>query len=333
MRTTALLFVVLFAIIFMHTGYGKPLSEQQVPKDVVEKIQNDVTEIRRDQLNYKIEKDLLKETYSSNLQTINIVITIVLGVFSIIGFFGIRSIGGLKKEYSDELKELIKLREQLVSQMGDILREQADAKKKYNEVASVNEKQEKRLEVLEIQEKAGSLLNARNYIRALDYLSVGLSTNPDDLLLLKMKLRALAGINQPLQAIEVGERILELEPNDISTIQNLSEAYLLSERINDYDSLKAKYESILRKAGDGSYIAFFDALRGVITEDITAVKKSIAEYINRAPSGMSVRLPDWDYSEVKTYLKNKQQSQGMALFMEFLKLLQGEIEPKVIKLD
>jgi hypothetical protein len=26
--------------------------------------------VRRDQLNYKIEKDLLKETYSSNLQTI-----------------------------------------------------------------------------------------------------------------------------------------------------------------------------------------------------------------------------------------------------------------------
>lgn len=328
MRTRLLLFFVITGILFMPVGYGKSITDPQV-----EKLQNDVTEIRRDQLNYKIEKDLLKETYSSNLHTINIIITVVLGVFTLLGFFGIRSIGVLKKEYSDELKELIKIREQLISQMGNIIREQEDAKKKYTEVASVNEKQEKRLEVLEIQEKAGSLLNARNYIRALDYLSVGLSTNPDDLLLLKMKLRALAGINQPLQAVEVGERILELEPNDISTIINLSEAYLLSERINDYDSLKAKYEPFLRKEGEGSYIAFFDGLRGVITEDITAVKKSIADYINRAPSGITERMPGWDYSEVKTYLKDKLQSQGMVLFMEFLKVLQGNMEPKDIKFD
>ena len=55
-------------------------------------LEDQFKEIRRDELNYQIEKDLLKETYSSNLQTLNLVLTIVLGLFSIIGFLGIRDI-------------------------------------------------------------------------------------------------------------------------------------------------------------------------------------------------------------------------------------------------
>ena len=333
MRSMALLFVVFSGIIFMPAGYCKPASDSQVGRDAVEKLQNDVTEIRRDQLNYKIEKDLLKETYSSNLQTINILITVVLGVFTLLGFFGVRTIGALRKEYSDELKELAKTREQLVSQMGEITREQEEAKKKYTEVASVNDQQEKRLQVLEIQEKADKLLRAGNFIRALDYLSVGLSTSPDDLILLQMKLNALSGINQYSQAIEVGERILALEPNNIHAIQNICEAYLVSERLKEYETLKAKYEEILRKIGDGASIAFFEALRGVVTADVTVVKNSIAEYVRKASPGLSERIPGWRYSEVMGYLKDKEQSPAKVLFMEFLLVLQGQKDTKDIKLE
>jgi hypothetical protein len=52
----------------------------------IQKLEDNVSEVRRDQLNYKIEKDLLKETFSSNYQTINIVLAIVLGIFTIVGF-------------------------------------------------------------------------------------------------------------------------------------------------------------------------------------------------------------------------------------------------------
>jgi hypothetical protein len=52
-------------------------------------LERSVKEVRRDQLNYKIERDLLKETNSSNIQTINIVIAIVLSIFSVLGFLGV----------------------------------------------------------------------------------------------------------------------------------------------------------------------------------------------------------------------------------------------------
>lgn len=58
------------------------------------------------QINYKIEKDLLKETYSNNYERINTVITFVLGLIGVIGFVGIKDIGSIKKEYESELKSL-----------------------------------------------------------------------------------------------------------------------------------------------------------------------------------------------------------------------------------
>ena len=65
--------------------------------------------ISGDRINYRIEKDLLKEAYSSNLQTINMVITFVLGVFAFLGYLGIRDISTIKKEYLLELSKLLSL--------------------------------------------------------------------------------------------------------------------------------------------------------------------------------------------------------------------------------
>ena len=67
-----------------------------------------VTEFRlkrqeNNEQNYKLEKDLLKETYSNNYERINIVITIILGVIGILGYLGIRDISSIKKEYEKEL--------------------------------------------------------------------------------------------------------------------------------------------------------------------------------------------------------------------------------------
>src|SRR5437764_14025284 len=67
----------------------------QTDQEQLRRLADAVTEVRRDQLNYQIERDLLKETYGSNLQTINLVLTIVLGAFAVIGYLGVRSIGTL----------------------------------------------------------------------------------------------------------------------------------------------------------------------------------------------------------------------------------------------
>jgi hypothetical protein len=89
------------------TGQSKESENENVSNETrISALEVQLKEIRRDQLNYQIEKDLLKETYSTNLQSINTTLTIVLGLFSIIGFLGINNIQTIKKEYLSELEKL-----------------------------------------------------------------------------------------------------------------------------------------------------------------------------------------------------------------------------------
>ncbi|HEY1047976.1 MAG TPA: hypothetical protein VGF79_16160, partial [Bacteroidia bacterium] len=75
-------------------------------------IERNVKQIETNQLNYKIEKDLLKETYSNNYERINLIITIVLALIAILGALGIKDINNIQKNYKLELERLNNLRDE-----------------------------------------------------------------------------------------------------------------------------------------------------------------------------------------------------------------------------
>lgn len=91
------------------TQASNPQPSLQDIREHLGRIEDAMKEVKRDELNYRMEKDLLKEAYASNLQTINTVITIVLGMFTVIGFLGVKSILQLQQAYRDKLDELSKL--------------------------------------------------------------------------------------------------------------------------------------------------------------------------------------------------------------------------------
>ncbi|MDP2861618.1 MAG: hypothetical protein Q8N95_02375, partial [Desulfobacterales bacterium] len=138
-KTLILLFVFLIGIMFNLCNASEK-NEKQLPKSIqlIDKLQSDLQlikdalqEVRRDQLNYRIEKDLLKETYSSYIQMINIVITIILGVFTIIGFLGVRNISAINKKFQEELSGLKKLRVNYEQKFIEIKTEQDINKDKF----------------------------------------------------------------------------------------------------------------------------------------------------------------------------------------------------------
>ena len=53
-------------------------------------LEHKVKIIDNNQLNYKIEKDLLKDTYSNNYETISIVIAIFAAIFGVMAYVGFR---------------------------------------------------------------------------------------------------------------------------------------------------------------------------------------------------------------------------------------------------
>lgn len=63
--------------------------------------------LENSQDNYKIEKELLEKVYSANYDKMNFVLAAVFGVFTVIGFFQVRSVNELKNKYEAELKSLI----------------------------------------------------------------------------------------------------------------------------------------------------------------------------------------------------------------------------------
>ena len=78
--------IIIYSLLFSLNAQKADSSANEKLENELKKLSDQVTEVRRDQLNYQIEKDLLKETYSSNMDTINIVIAIILAIFGIIGF-------------------------------------------------------------------------------------------------------------------------------------------------------------------------------------------------------------------------------------------------------
>jgi tetratricopeptide (TPR) repeat protein len=161
----------------------------------LDRIENSLTEVRRDQLNYKLEKDLLKEAFSSNYQTVNIVLAIVLGVFSVIGFLGIRDIGAIKKEYLAELERVNSLRNDLEVKVKQIGEQQERVQNDYLEIVKTNEEQSRRIKVLELQEKISSLMQTNNFQRALEYVTVALDLDRDNTILLEQKATSLWKLN------------------------------------------------------------------------------------------------------------------------------------------
>jgi hypothetical protein len=125
------------------------------------RLANSVAEVRRDELNYQIERDLLKETYSSNLQTINMVIAFVFGfatvIISLLGYFGLKSIREIRGDFVRELSEFRSSRSDLEQRLGDLMHRATEASERLTVLSQQNSKQEERLKYLELTEKIGAL--------------------------------------------------------------------------------------------------------------------------------------------------------------------------------
>ncbi len=212
----------------------KVADETKIISEKLSSLERLVGEVRRDQLNYKIEKDIIKETYSSNLETVNVVITIILGTFSILGFLGFRSIGETRKEFRDELAQFREIRIQSEGRLAEIEIQQRNAQLELEKISELNSSQDGRLKVLEIQESTSSIMAAHDYLRALDYIAIGLDISPKNETLLEHKRQALFLLNRNEEALIVVNQLLEIDPENISVHIDLCELLLIMGRFEQF---------------------------------------------------------------------------------------------------
>lgn len=316
---------VILTIIFVSGSVAQKKNADYADlKSKIQKIENDVTEIRRDQLNYKIEKDLLKEAFSSNLQTINTVLVIVFGIFTVVGFLGVRDIGTLKREYSQELEKLNRLGDDLEQKIKKIVQKQEQDESDYLKILNTNEEQNRRLKVLELQGKISTLVQNRNYRMALEYITVTLDMDPTNLNVLSQKSYAQIKLRDYAGAIETNKKILSLEPNTLSAVAELLEVYLLLGSIDEFDKLFNENKILISLRDDGNLVKYFELFRLYLKANIEDMKKSVSEFLEKQTSDKR-RRSSWDFEDILVYLSTHTDNEKKRLLIDFIRFLNGQI--------
>ncbi|MBI5893904.1 MAG: hypothetical protein HZB79_09715 [Deltaproteobacteria bacterium] len=331
MRQTILIF---FLLITTNLCYSKD-STVSVNNDrqTLEKFENDIKEIRRDQLNYKIEKDLLKETYSSNYTTVQIVITIALGFFAIIstilGYVGFKSIFKLKGEYDSELTKIKELKSDFEIKLKELTKSQEKVQSQITSIDTLNEEQDKKIKLLEIKEKIGYYYRQKGYQRALDYIAIGLEMAKDDIELLMFRAFFLVQLRNYVEAIETYKKILTIEPMNQGAIRNLAELYLVAGQTGNYNNIvKDKLEFF--KATP--LLTYLEAFKFYLENKFTDLKNKISEFIEKQDVSINKdHLGNWDLTEFYDTLKNKYDSPEKALLINFANYLKGGMSGSQIK--
>ena len=294
----------------------------------VEVLSNEVKEIRRDQLNYKIEKDLLKEAYSSNLGSINLVITLILGtftvVFSVIGFLGLRSIEAVRREFKEELEKLRGVRAVFEEKLPEIDKKLEVADKGLAEINQVNKEQDKRLQLLEIQERSISLHRQGDYRRALEYIALGLEISSDDPILNNTKSLCLMRLGDLMEASVAIEKVLEKEPENYPNISNLVEMYFVTGRREmALGLIESKRDGLVGFRGD--YILwYFEALNLFILDDVVGLKKLLRNQPSPSPVDLGERIRGWEFSEVSPFLEAMRGNSSHSLMCVLISFLEGK---------
>ena len=280
--------------------------------------------MRRDQLNYSIEKNILKEAYASNLQTVQVVITIVTAVFGVLGYLGFKGILAIKSDYARELEALSVLK----LSMGNELQKQVlgltAVRAELDQLAKKNQEQDRRLKTLEIMEKAGQLLQQENYVLALEYIDTGLALEPQNTKLLDTKSLCTLRGGRFAEAIEINKQSLAIERKNPAVIANCAESLLALGRADEFDSFYKEYKSDLKLEQYGALEPWLLALRGMVRNDIAAIRVAMQPFANNCSDGATPRIKaTWSFIDTSPIIAKLQPGPLKSLMEATVEFLAG----------
>jgi hypothetical protein len=291
----------------------------------IEQLDNQAKEVRRDQINYQIEKDLLKETYSNNYDRISLMITIILGIIGVLGYLGIRDINTIKKEYSVELANLKQVQKDISNKYADFQMTKEKYDTELKDIFRTNEEQNTKIKVLEIKEKISSLFHNKQYGTALEFCIVALELAPNDLSLLKKK----AMINTRMQSYNDAcasyKKVLEQGENDHICIINLTEVYLLNRQSSEFESMINKYSDIFSKEENKSVKELFSIIANYQSKNIEKIKETILTKLDpKDLNSKKKRTEDWTFEDMLVYIANEPHSEEKTFAQNLLWYLDGQ---------
>jgi tetratricopeptide (TPR) repeat protein len=303
-----LLIIISFALI-SNTGQASTDSLEIVNlKSKIKMLELNVDEVRQGQVNYKIEKDVLKETYQSNYKNINVIITLILGVITVLGYLGIRDINSIKKEYVNELNQLKELKTKF-----DLKADEFDkGKEKFDTdikgILEENEEQNRKIKFIELKEKVKVLLNENSLTSALEFANAALELKKDDIAVLNLKGSVLSRLNQLSDALKIFESALSIDPTAHLTIVNITECYLFANDHKKADELMELHKDLFNTKYDGQLQKLFEIIKCYNLGDLEEFDSHIKDLVEIGnPENKMHRIKGWSLKEAlffATHLKD-----------------------------
>ena len=284
-------------------------------------ITDDIAVLRRDQINYRVEKDLLKEAYASNLQSINITITIVLAVITvmgtILGYFGLKGLNDLKAEYAKELDLLKTLKTKVESEFGQVMEKLKT--------------QDRRLKLVELRDKAVQHFSNRNYYEALELANAALELKQGDETMLKIRAGSLGKMGNVAGMIEASKKVLELKPDDVQTIGNYAEALAIANRVPEFKAWYEEKKAAIESEYSAALGVFLKSLMPLMNGDLATAKTVLAPFVEACPAGAAARLGAWGFEESKLAVSRLPQSPSTAFARSLIQFFQGALPKEAMQ--
>jgi tetratricopeptide (TPR) repeat protein len=284
----------------------------------IDSVERNLKFVEANQLNYKIEKDLLKEAYSNNYEKISLFITILLGFIAILGYLGIKDIGSVKDKYYNELAELKRIKATF-----DIKANEFDVEKKKidNELKAIireNQEQNQKFKFIELKEKMSSLHHKENLPLALEFAKAALEIDPTDLDCLFTKGQILTKTNQLEGALVCFKSILDADPKNKISIINYIECLYFLGQTSEADTLVIENESIFETEGRENIKILFEIISNYHNKDIDKLKAIAKGFVSFENMNHRFNLLEkWDWGDA-IYFAHNQESGEHKLVLEHL---------------
>lgn len=289
-------------------------------------LNDQLKEVRRDQLNYKIEKEVLKETYENNYERISLIITLILGIIGILGYLGIKDINAIKREYIAELASLKQLQVDIASK----IKEYEISKVKYDtelrDILKTNEDQNRKIKVLEIKEKILNLFKENSYVQALEYCLAALELAPNDIILLHYKALIYSRTGNFSDSIITYQKILELDENYKGAIFDLAELYLFNNQRNDYKAIVEKHNEWFNEKSDSKLLEIFELIIAYQDNDLEKLKKLATSHLDIHNTEIKQkRITSWDLQDLLLYTSKQKDSPERKILLSAIWYINGQI--------
>lgn len=289
-------------------------------------VEHTIKQIDANQLNYKIEKDQLKETYSNNYEKINLVITLILGVMGILGYMGLKDISTIKKEYEKELSDL----KQIQSQFNLKSQELDSDKKKFDEelksIIKENEEQSKKIKFIELKDKVRTLLKDNSLTPALEFANAALNISGTDADLLNQKGQILCRLNQINDAVQTFMFARKSNPNDNTTILNTAECLYFAKDIEGAKKIVSEHKGLFESKENGRLLELFNLLELFFNGEsnkLLEIAKSYVNINNLKSSGKIIS--SWDLNEVQFFIHYQPENELKKIIQNIVWYWDGQI--------